>query len=446
MPRLSCSTLCLLALSAAGCAAGPEQPAAIGKSQLAPTSSAVASSSAPAPRAASSKPRQPKVIVFVWDGLRPDSVSQDNTPNLLRLRDREGVNFTDQHAVYPTFTMMNAAAFATGAYPAHHGFYGNTEYQPGPTGNNADGNPIDFSQPVFTEDHAVLQALDAFYRAQGGRGLFAVDTLFQAAHAAGLHTAAIGKIGPAFLQDYRPDDERSVILDENIAYPFGFARSLQGAGFALPVNALRYPYPGEPVLKLAPNNGKPSAALSEKVVRLKDGATPDPRSALGSPHNAANEYLMSAYLDYVLPKLDPELSVVWLRNPDSTEHQFGPGSANYLDALRDQDTLLGKLEAKLTELGLGASTDLIVVSDHGHSTVSGDQAIFPLRALNGEPNGQGRGRRARPSRLLGLRRAPHRRRADSRGLQARLRRQRLPAGPGAQRHPQGRLAGVPAAD
>jgi len=91
----------------------------------------------------------------------------------------------------------------------------------------------------------------------------------------------------------------------------------------------------------------------------------------------------------VLPKLDPELSTVWLRNPDSTEHQFGPGSPAYLDALHDQDALLGKLETKLTELGLSASTDLIVVSDHGHSTVSGDQATFPLRALNGEPDGHG---------------------------------------------------------
>jgi arylsulfatase A-like enzyme len=379
--------VCLLAFSGAGCALAPEHPALAAKPELAATSATNAK--AEVPQAAPSKPRKPKVIVFVWDGLRPDSVSEQNTPNLARLRDHEGANFADQHAVYPTFTMMNAAAFATGAYPGHHGFYGNTEYQPGPTGNNADGKPVDYSQPVFTEDHAVLQTLDAFYRAQGSRGLFAVDTLFQVAHAAGLHTAAIGKIGPAFLQDYRPDDERSVILDENIAFPFGFARSLQGAGFALPVNTVRYPYPGEPVLKLAANNGKPSAALNEKIVRLKDGATPDPRSALGSAHNAANEYLMSAYLDYVLSKLDPDLSMVWLRNPDSTEHQFGPGSSNYLDALRDQDALLGKLESKLGELGLRESTDLIVVSDHGHSTVSGDLAIFPLRALSGEPDGHG---------------------------------------------------------
>ncbi len=343
-------------------------------------------SAKPAVSAAAAKA---KVIVFVWDGLRPDSVSAELTPNLARLRDHEGVNFTDQHAVYPTFTMMNAAAFATGAYPGRHGFYGNTEYQPGPSGNNADGKPIDFSQPVFTEDHGVLQTLDAFYRARGARGLFAVDTLFQAAHEAGLRTAAIGKIGPAFLQDYRPDAKLSVVLDENIALPFDFARALQASSFALPANAARYAFPNGQVLSLAADNGKPSAPSSEKLVKLKDGVTPDPRSALGSAHDAANEYLMGAYLNYVLPQFQPDLSVVWLRNPDSTEHQFGPGSANYQDALRDQDVLLGRLEAKLSELGLRQSTDVIVVSDHGHSTVSGDLALFPLRGLSGEPNGQG---------------------------------------------------------
>ena len=85
----------------------------------------------------------------------------------------------------------------------------------------------------------------------------------------------------------------------------------------------------------------------------------------------------------------PDLVRGALRNPDSTEHQFGPGSANYLDALRDQDALLGQLQRKLVELGLHDSCVLIVVSDHGHSTVAGDAAVFPLRALSGNPDGHG---------------------------------------------------------
>ena len=378
----------LLASAAAACAgtsARSEAESASGARPLAPPSA----SSAVAVPTHKPKPSKPRVIICVWDGLRPDSISQQVTPNLAKLRDQEGVNFSDHHSVYPTFTMMNAAALATGAYPAQHGFYGNTEYQPGPVGQNAEGKASDFSQPVFTEDHGVLQALDGFYRARGRRGIFAVETLFEAAHKASLRTAAIGKIGPTFLQDVRPDDALSVVLDENVALPLAFAQKLQAAHFALPANAARYPFSEGPALSLAENNGKPTAAIAERQIKLADGATPDPRASAGSAHNAANGYLMGVFLEYVLPKLEPDLSLVWLRNPDSTEHQFGPGSANYQDALRDQDALLGKLQSKLAQLGLQGSTDLIVVSDHGHSTVAGDPAIFPLRALNGAADGHG---------------------------------------------------------
>ncbi len=158
---------------------------------------------------------------------------------------------------------------------------------------------------MFTEDHGVLQALDGFYRAHDRRGLFAVETLFEAAHAAGLRTATIGKIGPAFLQDLRPDDALSVVLDENVALPFGFAQKLQAAHFALPANAARYPFSSGQALVLAADNGKPTASIAERQVRLADGATPDPRASAGSAHNAANGYLMGAYLEYVLPSSSP---------------------------------------------------------------------------------------------------------------------------------------------
>jgi len=140
---------------------------------------AVPPPAAPTP-AATPAPAKRRVIVMVWDGLRPDSIDPALTPELARLRDERGVSFEQHHAVYPTFTMMNAAALATGVRSAQHGFYGNIEYQPGPAGQNAKGQPIDFTQPVFTEDHGVLLSLDAFYRAQGS-ALLRVQSLFEAA-------------------------------------------------------------------------------------------------------------------------------------------------------------------------------------------------------------------------------------------------------------------------
>jgi predicted AlkP superfamily pyrophosphatase or phosphodiesterase len=66
-----------------------------------------------------------RVILFVWDGMRPDSITETDTPNLAALK-HSGTFFSDNHSSYPTFTMMNAAAFATGSFSGKSGFYGNS--------------------------------------------------------------------------------------------------------------------------------------------------------------------------------------------------------------------------------------------------------------------------------------------------------------------------------
>jgi arylsulfatase A-like enzyme len=327
------------------------------------------------------------VIIMVWDGLRPDSVDPAVTPMLAELRDRKGVDFQNHHSVYPTFTMMNAAAFATGARSGHHGFYGNYEYQPGPSGNNAKGATVDFEQPFFSEDHAILQSLDAYYR-EHGAALLRVPTIFQLAQQAGLSTAVLGKAGPAFLQDYRPSSEHAVFLDENVVLPRSFGLELQAAGLPLPKNTKHQAYPEGP-LELRDDNGDPTAPTKTAPVTLADQTTPDPRASDGSPHNARNAYMMRVFLEHVLPKRDPALSLIWLRNPDSTQHTYGPGTPNVVDALRHQDSLLGQLLETLARLGRSASTDVIVVSDHGHSSVAGHAEAFPLRALTGAADGHG---------------------------------------------------------
>jgi Type I phosphodiesterase / nucleotide pyrophosphatase len=162
-----------------------------------------------------------RTIIFVWDGMRPDAISPADTPNLYAMQ-QAGVNFTDNHSTYPTFTMMNAASFATGAFPGTTGFYGNTLWAPGASGNDAAGKAVNFQQPAFTEDYAILQDLDTFYAGQ----LMQVDTLFKVAQAKGLKTATGGKTGPAFLQDHK---RGGVILDERHAYPASVATGLQAS-------------------------------------------------------------------------------------------------------------------------------------------------------------------------------------------------------------------------
>ena len=314
-------------------------------------------------------PDERKIIIFVWDGLRPDSVTAKDTPNLYAMREA-GVNFTDNHSTYPTFTMMNAASFATGSFSGTTGYYGNTLWQPGATGDDSAGKPFDFQQPVFTEDYALLTDLTNFLKGD----LFMVETLFEAAHRAGMTTASIGKTGAAFIQDYK---RGGMMLDERAVLPLSLAQELQTAGIALPMTSSNAYAPG--MLTLAPDNGSPTAFAAPK--RLKDGVTFDASDTSGSPYKRALQYMFDTYVNYILPKKQPKLSVVWIRDPDTSQHTYGVGSANAMDGLHSNDRMLGQLRAKLQELGMDRSTDIIVVSDHAHSNVSGSQSLFPLRAI-----------------------------------------------------------------
>jgi len=63
-------------------------------------------------------------------------------------------------------------------------------------------------------------------------------------------------------------------------------------------------------------------AFAQRAKRLADHVTPDPSDRSGAPPTASNKYLMSVYLDFILPQKKPDLSVIWLRNPDTTEHEI----------------------------------------------------------------------------------------------------------------------------
>jgi arylsulfatase A-like enzyme len=315
------------------------------------------------------QPGARRVIVFVWDGLRADDVTPENMPNYFRLA-RSGVVFADHHAVYPTFTMMNSASIATGTYPGSHGFYGNVVYAPNARGKNAKGINIDFSAPAFIEDFGVVEAVRESY---GGR-LTLVSTMLEIAQAKALTTAAVGKFGAAFIQDYK---RGGIILDEDAAMPLDFAKELQQAGFPLPKNSVNAYEPG--ALTLATGNGDPTAPIA--VQKLNDGQTSNPLDRSGALSRRGFRYLTDVFVNYILPNKKPDLTIFWSKEPDATNHAYGPGTYNSIDATKMNDEILGRIADKLRELGWEGSTDIIITQDHNHSTVSGDVSHFPLRQI-----------------------------------------------------------------
>src|SRR4029453_12973537 len=263
------------------------------------------------------------VIVFVVDGLRPDAITAADTPTLHRLR-AEGVWYANSHAVFPTVTRVNAATLATGGQPGTHGIVGNQMYIPA----------VDAERAIDTSAYRRLLEVD---RATGGN-LLLMKTLAERLEARGMRLAAVssGSTGSALLTNPRGP-----------------------AGVGVLVNG--YFDPGK---RVAWPDGA-SAAILPRV-----GAAP-PKGRGGERYDAAVTWTQRVLREYVLPEIAPAVVINWLTEPDHTQHSVGVGSPAAREALRHADRELAQVLDALDGLGLAASTDVFVVSDHGFTSNTG---------------------------------------------------------------------------
>ncbi len=257
-----------------------------------------------------------RVVVVVWDGMRPDFISLETTPALMRLAG-EGVYFAHHHPVYLSSTEVNGTALATGAWPAHSGVIANNDFRP----------PIDPEKFVEIQVPAVVRKGDTV---TGGHYL-GRPTVAELLHAHGLRTAIAGAKQVALLHDraLRPDTPGvSTLLYQGETLPEDLA-------------------PG-----LVETFGKfPKVSDRDDKIARDDWTT---RALIGG-----------------LWKTDvPPYSLLWLCEPDFSQHATGPGSPQSLEAIKNSDTNLGLVLAELDRRGLRDTTDVFVVSDHGFSTIN----------------------------------------------------------------------------
>src|SRR5438132_835718 len=151
--------------------------------------------------------------------------------------------------------------------------------------------------------------------------------MLQVAQAKGLITAAVGKFGAAFIQDYQ---RGGIILDEDAAIPLSFAKELQGAGYALPKNTVNA-YSGG-ALVLTGTNGDPTAPIP--IQRLNDRETANPLDRTGALSRRGFTYLTDVFVNYILPTKQPDLTIFWSKEPDATNRAYGPGTYNSIDATK----------------------------------------------------------------------------------------------------------------
>ena len=79
----------------------------------------------------------------------------------------------------------------------------------------------------------------------------------------------------------------------------------------------------------------------------------------------------------------PAFSLLWLSEPDYSQHVTGPGSATSLAAIKHSDENLARVLAVLDQKGLRDTTDIIVVSDHGFSTIEQNVDVAAVLSAQG---------------------------------------------------------------
>jgi arylsulfatase A-like enzyme len=288
----------------------------------------------------------PRIFVLVvCDGLRPDFVTQRDMPNLYRLM-HQGVRFERHHAQYPTVTMVNAATLGAGATAGTTGILGDA-MDLGPAlaekGVNLTQPPFNIfgKGPVNLEDTPTLEVANS----SGGFGgyLVGLDTVAQEVGREKGFIAIVGKRGPTYLFDTRVNtinNGRDSLQVPRADYMF----LSDDAAFPATLEETRKSLP--PMKRDGVVYGARDAAFARFVA---DRALPAAKKAIDSGH--------------------PALVVLWLHNPDITEHLAGLGTLSAMQALTDADQDLGTVQAAVSALGLEDRTDLMVVSDHGFATI-----------------------------------------------------------------------------
>jgi arylsulfatase A-like enzyme len=212
-------------------------------------------------------------------------------------------------------TEVNGTAIATGAYPVNSGIMANKEYRPAI-------NPL---APVGTESPQAMREGDRLTKGH----YLSRPTIAEILHNAGHTTAVAGTKPVVLLHDRKERDSE---------YPLG---KLLYYDKTLPTNTWE---------------------------RLIQELGPYPANA--RPNAGRDQWTTRALIGPLWKAGVPKFSLLWLSEPDYSQHDTGVGSAIARAALNSSDRNLARVLAELDQRGLRDKTDVLVVSDHGFSTIA----------------------------------------------------------------------------
>jgi arylsulfatase A-like enzyme len=255
-----------------------------------------------------------RVVVVVLDGLRRDMVGEANAPALAGFANAS-TRFAAHRSVFPSATRVVSACFATGCHPARHGLAGNS------VALMQDGVLVahDVGRPDFMDD----------LRRQRGHTLD-VPTLAERLALAGREAMVFSNVSPGAARAHDPDGH-GWVLHRAWAHGPGL-RQLWGA---------------------------------EAVTAVTLDA-------------AGDAMLTEAFLTRAVAGREAALAVLWLGEPDATQHAVPLGAPRAMDAIAAADARFAAVRAAVdARRAAGEDILLIACSDHGHQTV---EAVVDIEA------------------------------------------------------------------
>lgn len=272
-----------------------------------------------------------KVVIAVFDGLRPDMVVPALMPRLAAFAG-QSLWFREARSVFPSMTRVATSSIATGAPPAVHGVVGNAFYFPEVTRD-------------FVFDTSKAEDIRLAEAALGAPLLTAptfADSL--AAHGRTFAVAHAGSAGSAYA------------INPRAAGNGHWTFSIMGEAFT-----------------------RTPGAVAEVVGAL------GPLPARDLPRFAETEYLARVFADHVLGERNPDVALVWFNEPDTSFHYKFIGSETTRQIMRAADAAFGRILDAVRARPDADDIAIIVASDHGQISSRGVTSMKSLLTEAGHP-------------------------------------------------------------
>ena len=254
-----------------------------------------------------------RVVVVVFDGLRPDMIA-GRMPNLEAFA-AESMWYREARSVFPSYTRAATTATATGWWPAQNGIIGNAFHQP----------DILRGEPIDTSNFAHLELLAQ----RDPKGLIHVPSLGERLAADGKRMAAVhcGSAGSAYL------------INHKVRQNGHWTLSALGA------------------------EGTQTPEIMDRAAVL------GPLPSMDIPKFEVVDYAKRAF--QALTEDQPDVTFIWFPEPDTSYHYREIGSEPTRAVMEAVDKAFAEIVDAIQSRPGGDRTAIIAMSDHGQISTTG---------------------------------------------------------------------------